>query len=55
MIEGVRGGGGALPALAGTSEYEQSDRNWVLWNLCEKYVRISMKEIWRNLDDPPKN
>ena len=21
----------------------------------EKYVRISMKEIWRNLDGPPKN
>ena len=21
----------------------------------EKYVRISMKEIWRNLDRPPKN
>ena len=21
----------------------------------EKYVRISMKEIWRNLDCPPKN
>ena len=21
----------------------------------EKYVRISMKEMWRNLDGPPKN
>ena len=21
----------------------------------EKYVRISMKDIWRNLDGPPKN
>ena len=21
----------------------------------EKYVRISLKEIWRNLDGPPKN
>ena len=21
----------------------------------EKYVRISMKEIWRKLDGPPKN
>ena len=21
----------------------------------EKYVRISMNEIWRNLDGPPKN
>ena len=21
----------------------------------EKYVRISMKEIWRNLDGPPKS
>ena len=33
----------------------------MLWNLeCsvegkEKYVRISMKEIWRDLDVPPKN
>ena len=36
----------------------------MLWNLeChvglikpkEKYVRISMKKIWRNLDGPPKN
>ena len=25
--EGVRGGGGGPPALAGTREYEQSDRN----------------------------
>ena len=21
----------------------------------EKYVRVAMKEIWRNLDGPPKN
>ena len=21
----------------------------------EKYVRISMKDVWRNLDDPSKN
>ena len=33
----------------------------MLWDLeCrikpkEKYVRISMKKIWRNLDSPPKN
>ena len=31
----------------------------VLWNLeCpakREYVRISVKEIWRNLDGPPKN
>ena len=23
--------------------------------MADKYVRISMKEIWRNLDDPQKN
>ena len=33
----------------------------MLWNLSrrikpkEKYVRISLKEIWLNLDGPPKN
>ena len=66
--EGVRGRG--VPALTGTSEYEQStgigSRRRVVWGVMEfgmsrrikpkeKYVRISMKEIWRNLDGLPKN
>ena len=28
---------------------------WIRIKPKEKYVRISMKEIWRNLDGPPKN
>ena len=50
-----------------TSSRSGIDSRWrvfeVLWNLeCpvvykpkEKYVRISMKEVWHNLDDPSKN
>ena len=66
---GVRGGGS--PALAGTREYEQSDRNRkqaegglrCLWNL-ECPVRLSqntnmcafqLRKFWRNLDGPPKD
>ena len=31
-------------------------RCYGIWNdPKEKYVRISMKEIWRKLDGPPKN
>ena len=28
---------------------------WIRIKPKEKYVQISMKEIWRNLDGPPKN
>ena len=56
--EGSKGG---PPALAGTREYGIGSRRRVVWGVMEfgmsrrikpkeKYVRISMKEIWRNLD-----
>ena len=54
--------GVVAPALAGTREYKQSDRSrWQAEVVMEfgisrriKPKRISMQEIWRNFDGPPK-
>ena len=56
--EGVRG---EPPVLAGTVEYEWCYEVLYEFGMSrrikpkEKYVCISVNEIWRNLDGPPKN
>ena len=48
--ENKKGGGGGSKVFRGIMEFGMSRRI----NPKEKYVHISMKEIWRNLDDMSK-